>query len=357
MLALTVSGLAAAAAAPAGSAGPTPALLAEYLTRDIGLEPGELGTIERGEPVARSLDTKDANEVAIVAVIKVDIPKEQYLERLRDITRLKQGEPILQIGKFSQPARLDDLDGLTLDPVDVDALKQCRVGDCHFALTTDAIARLGRDLDPLAPGFATQAERWIRRFLLDRVHTYLARGDAALPVYTSRRNPVDVAAESRAVLDASPTFFGFPAAMKRHLREYPNDVVAGVETFVYWSKEKVGPKPVISLTHVVVFYDPQQDGVVSVASKQVYASHYFEASLGLTVAIDDGGDATPKGMYLVYLNRSRSDALSGFMGPIKRTMVRNRSRSGAEATLRRLKRTLETDAVASTGLGAARRHP
>jgi hypothetical protein len=350
-----VCGLTVVTAMPTEPAGRAPAFLADYVTRDIGLGPGDLVAVERGEPVARSLETEDSHEVAIFAVVKVGIPKETYLERLRDIARLKQGDPVLQIGKFGQPARIDDLDGLTLDQVDINALKQCRVGDCHFALTTDAIGRLTHELDPAAPDFAAQAERWVRRFLLDRVHTYLARGDTALPVYTSRPEPVDVAGQFNAVLDASPDFFGFSPAMKRHLREYPNGVPGGVESFVYWSKEKVGPKPVISLTHVVVFYDPQQDGVVSVASKQLYASHYFEASLGLTVAIDDVSEAGGTGMYLIYVNRSRSDALTGFMGPLKRAIVRSRSRSGAEDALRRLKRTLETDAAASARSGGAPR--
>jgi hypothetical protein len=330
------------APADSGPAGRIPVLLADYALHDVGLSAGDLRSVELGEPVARSLDAAAGNEVAIFAVIKVGIAKEEYLERLRDIARLKQGDPVLQIGRFSQPPRIDDLAGLTLDEVDVEALKECRVGDCHFALTTDAIGRVGRELDPSVPDFAARAESWVRRFLLDRVREYLARGDAALPLYTSRRRPVDVGAQFHALLEASPPFFGLPDALRRYLRDCPAGEPATAESFVYWSKEDVGPKPVISLTHVVVLPDARNRGFVSVASKQIYASHYFEASLGLTVALDDASRAHAPGMYLVYLNRSRSDALGGFMGPLKRAIVRGRSRAGAEEALRRLKRALET---------------
>jgi hypothetical protein len=52
---------------------------------------------------------------------------------------------------------------------------------------------------------------------------------------------------------------------------------------VYWSKEKFGLQPVVSLTHVAIYKRPLPDGTnVLIASKGIYATRYFEALLGPT---------------------------------------------------------------------------
>lgn len=57
-----------------------------------------------------------------------------------------------------------------------------------------------------------------------------------------------------------------------------------------------------------------------ISSRQLYASHYFDASLGLTVLARD-----ESGSVLAYLNRSRVDAFGGG-GGITRRIVRSRAR-------------------------------
>jgi hypothetical protein len=62
------------------------------------------------------------------------------------------------------------------------------------------------------------------------------------------------------------------------------------------------------------------------ASKQIYGTHYFDSSLGITVLVDAPNSSGP-GMFLAYVNRSRLDALRGFFGGLKRSVVRSRARS------------------------------
>jgi hypothetical protein len=50
-----------------------------------------------------------------------------------------------------------------------------------------------------------------------------------------------------------------------------------------------------------------QDAVV--AWKQLYASHYFDASLGLTTYATDGSAS-----YVIHLDRLRADSLGGAFG-------------------------------------------
>jgi hypothetical protein len=64
-----------------------------------------------------------------------------------------------------------------------------------------------------------------------------------------------------------------------------------------------------------------------IASKQIYASHYFEASLELTALIENEVAGESPGLLLLYLNRSRFDTLRkssplGMKDKIKKGVLR-----------------------------------
>jgi hypothetical protein len=90
------------------------------------------------------------------------------------------------------------------------------------------------------------------------------------------------------------------------------------------------------LNHVAI--QEGADGAI-VASKQLYSSHYFWTALEVRVLVPDPSRGT--GFWFVNLNRSRSDGLTGFVGRIIRGRVREGARSGLEAGLAAVKRTLE----------------
>jgi hypothetical protein len=68
-----------------------------------------------------------------------------------------------------------------------------------------------------------------------------------------------------------------------------------------------------------------------VASKMLYASHYFWAALELRVLLPDA--ARGRGFWLVTISRSRSDGLSGFTGMFVRRRVRSEALKGVQAVL------------------------
>ena len=74
-----------------------------------------------------------------------------------------------------------------------------------------------------------------------------------------------------------------------------------------------------------------------VATKQIYATHYFDAGLGLSVVY-----AHPSGgVYLVAMNRARTRSLTSVMRAFVRSTVRSRSREAMEKVLRFTKVALE----------------
>lgn len=112
---------------------------------------------------------------------------------------------------------------------------------------------------------------------------------------------------------------------------------------VYWSKEKVGRRGVASITHLVI--SRPTDGSpadYAIASKQIYGSHYVDASLGLTVLLPDHSGSSPA-MYLAYVNRSRVDVFSGMFGGLARSIVTSKARSTVADQLARLRQNLEAE--------------
>ena len=95
----------------------------------------------------------------------------------------------------------------------------------------------------------------------------------------------------------------------------------------------------LSMTHVTIY--PRRHGnanEVLIASKQLYATHYFESSLAFTMMIPrEGGE----GSYLLYLNRSRTDTLRGFFSGITRLFISGHVRDGAAKSLQLAKERLE----------------
>jgi hypothetical protein len=76
-----------------------------------------------------------------------------------------------------------------------------------------------------------------------------------------------------------------------------------------------------------------------VASKMLYASHYFWTALELRVLVPH--PSRGPGFWLVTVNRSRSDGLSGFTGTFVRGRVRSEVRDGMLGALQATKSRLE----------------
>ena len=75
------------------------------------------------------------------------------------------------------------------------------------------------------------------------------------------------------------------------------------------------------------------------AEKQLYASHYFQAALDLTVCVKD---AQRPGFYLITLKGSKQAGLTGLKGGIVRKVAVGKSRASLERVLVTIKQKLET---------------
>lgn len=331
-LAASLLAMAVAAAAPQPALAPH---LRSFLSGALKFSAGELTDLERGKIVRHRLDASAPSEVAAVGAVRIAADKNVFIDAYRDIVRFKRGPEVLQIGRFSNPPVLSDLDGLTITRDDAD-LRTCRVHDCDIRLPASAIARVQHEIDWSAADADARAAALFKQLLLDHVHAYATGESGRIAQYDDDKQPVMRMKDFEGVLDASAFIGSLVPGLDAHLRDYPRAPLAGAEDLLYWSKEKFGLTPFITVTHVTITRDAQGDYVMT--SKDVYSSRYFDASLTLSIASDAvDGD----GFFVVYMNRSRASALKGAFAGLRRSIVERRARGSIEENLRSLKLRLE----------------
>ena len=310
-------------------------LLRTHLT----LTPSELSVVERGRAVAKSLRAGDRREIAAGGAVRVGVPARFFLQKFVDIVSFKQSPIVRQIGKFSETPRRDDLAGLTFDPGDLDEIRSCRVGDCDIQLSAEQIRRIQGAVDWSRPDAPAQANRVLRDMLFDYVELYQRAGNQALLEYADDDAPLRVndelrllVAHSRSVLSGLPEFGELLSASSSQLQP--------ANEFLYWSKEQFGLKPVVSITHVIVYLPGRPDVPdIVIASKQIYASRYLAASLALTFGVEPS-PGTPA-FYMAYVNRTRPRAFPPVIGGLVRRVAQGQTRDGLEEQLQLAKARLE----------------
>jgi hypothetical protein len=245
----------------------------------------------------------------------IDISADFFVERVRDIVNFTKSDHVLQSGKFSNPPRVEDLADLTFEKADIDALRYCKPKRCDVKLPAAAMDRFRKEVDWSQPNHRDRASEVWKQILVDYATTYMREGNKALFEYNDKSDAVQLNDEFRTLLQPASYTYEFTPELQKFLEQYPSARPAESEDFVYWTKETFGLKPVVSLTHLTIYRHRRPNGTVAlIASKGIYASHYLESSLGFTSFVDYDG---PDPSYLIYVNRSRSDALRGILAGIR----------------------------------------
>jgi len=309
------------------------------LTRILPLTRADVGRITAGRTVVRSLATADGREVATLGAVAMNVRPAYYASLLRNITKFKQSDAVLQIGTFSASPVLADVKRLTIGARDIDRLRECEIRDCGVQLPAAAISDL-RQVKWSAPDAAVRANARLRELLVEYVRSYRARGTAALMQYVDGSVPVDVATEFRSLVESEPRILWHFPPLYRHMLSYPANRRSDIDDVLYWSKQQIGARQVVTITHLAIWRsaDPHLPPYIA-ASKQIYGSVYFDASIGVTLLVPVGDHRT----IVAYVNRSRVDVFGGLLGPIKRGLVRMRARAVMGGLLTRTKDRLESD--------------
>jgi hypothetical protein len=305
------------------------------LQQKAAFETADFTALEQGQTVVKLTPITDKREVAVCGLITLSTDADRFLQSYLDgMTRTNQ--TVLEAGRFGSAPAVADLQQLTVESADIEDLKQCVVGDCELKLSANMIERFRREIDWQAPDYQTRAGELLKQMLVEYVGDYLKRGNAALIEYNDKRDGVRLVDEHQALNTA-------PGYLNDLLRD-SQSTLRVVEDAIVWSKVKFGLKPVLMINHIKVYRDAREFGPqVLVASKQIYANHYFNSSLGLTGFVSVPG-ATPAA-YLIYENRSRADGLQGPLSKLKRRMIENKAVDGLRSILDHTRLSLDGSAV------------
>jgi len=322
--AMFLSGLLALAVPAATSAQEAPPR--PFLRKVIQLDDAQLAAMEKGQVVTKMLPTTDKAEIAAFGVVKAAGTVDRLVTLARDVQKFRQVPEIPEMGRFSTPAKLEDLKGLTYPPADIAALRKCKPGSCDVKLGTKGLETAAR-IDWSAPDAESRAVAAFNQGIVDYVTAYQKGGTDAMSNVLDKKDEKSRAQEYRTLLANSPYLVEYVKEFNDYLVAYPNGKLAGADDVLYWAKDTFGLKPVVSVYHMTVYKSPR--GAL-LASKLLGATHYFNAALEIMAAVPA---ADGKSLYLLSLYRTRIDPPTGMLSGMLMGKVRSGVETGVRANL------------------------
>jgi hypothetical protein len=342
-VAVGLAALLALAGGPASVIGQAPtesASLQAFAKQQLELSNSEATSLSEGRPIVKTLEATVKREMTTAGGIRIDgASMAKFVEQFKTLEGFRTSQFILQVSKFSEQPKLADLDALVLDAADLDSLRKCRVGSCDVQLSAEDIRRFSTDVQWQLPSATAQATALYKSILFRHLSDYRAGGGSRLVAYHDQEQPMVLATETAALLDARPSLLDHAPALQDYIRRFPAVTLPNTYDFYYWSKEAFGFKPVVGLNHVSV-HSTTGRGDVLIVTTQIYASHYIEGSVAVNAVMPDPRGGKP-GFLWLYMNRSRVGRLAGLIGTLSRPIMQRKARAGLTKSLQQTKQRLE----------------
>lgn len=330
---------AAAAAVAIVLAGPVTAQtnITEFrklLAESAELSNEEFSSLESGKPVVKALSVVDKQEVAVIGVILIDPLPSITLEAFRDSMSQKNSPELNAQGRFSSPPSMLDLSGFELEDRDFKELQKCTLGNCDMNMSAEWIKRFNSEIDWSKPGNKEKATQLFRQMLLQYVQDYSSSGTASLGEYSNRNKTVDLQ-DAHLSLNQSTLFLKeIGPELFEYLRDFPRGELNGEKSEFHWSILDFGLNPTVTLTHASAFTNAA--GQHFLVTRQFYSSRYLDASLTLAMLL-----RFDSGTYLVFTDRSRSDALGGIFHGLSKGIVETEAIERVRNVIQRATQRLE----------------
>ena len=331
-----------AAAALLGLSQSNPDDLQTFFRQDIGLSRDQVVAIRNGRPVTKTLPSRTPAEVFLFGAVYIHAAPESYVQFATDFGRLRKLPNYLALGVLSNPPKLSDLNGFSFDDDDIQALKNCKTGDCLIQMPASSIEELQRSINWSASDVNEQVNQLLQKTALQRLVAYQREGNQVLGAYNDKRDPTDVAQQFAYMLSYTKVLPARLPDFYHYLLAYPNAKPANVEDTFYWARVKFGLKPTLRVVQMVAMRGNPGDQVAyAIAEKQLYASHYFETALDLSFCVRGTDNPSEPGFYLIMAMGSEQAGLTGAKGSMVRKVAVGRSVSNLQDALTTVKNTLE----------------
>ena len=178
--------------------------LQAFLRTQLHLSDTELSTLNEGRPVVKNLPATMKREMTTVGGVRIrGGALARFVNQFKTLEGFRTSPFVLQIGKFSEPPQLGDLDALTLDAGDIDALRTCRVGACDVQLAAGDIRRFNTEVNWEPSTAARDATALYKTILFAHLTEYRAGGRDRLVQYHDQEAPLRLTTETIALLDAT----------------------------------------------------------------------------------------------------------------------------------------------------------
>jgi hypothetical protein len=326
-----------------------PAEPGKFFHEFAGLNDDQIREIRAGKAVAKILDSPTADQVFVFGAVYVNSTPEHYLKFASDIDALRKLPSYIAVRKFSDPPQLSDLAGFTMDEQDFKQLKNCKQGHCEVQLPTEAMDEFQRSVNWSAPDADDQANHVAQQMVLQALLRYQQGGNAALGTYRDKNHPAVVAETFASLLSRSKALPAYLPELHEYLLNYPKADSGNIQSEFYWEKVNFGLKPTLRMVQAIVYQGKSPERpAYAVAVKQLFASHYFESALDLTVCVKDDERTDHPGFYLITMKGSQQAGLTGFKGGIVRKVAVDKTRSSLEKALASIKQKLESQAQSSS---------
>jgi len=321
-----------------------PPRLRRTLTTQLKASEQDLRAVEGGRVVAYSVDSGAAEDVMLVGMTRIWAPPEAFVRRYRDIMKFESAPGVIAGGKFSLPPGDADLSGLRLSKKEADELRKCKPGDCAFKIGDSGMQFLHKTVNWNSPDYVEQATKALRALWLQYLTRYQTSGNGGLVVYHDAPQYSSIERGLDRLLARATALDEYAPQLTEYLRNYPRSANTPTEEFFYWQIAEFGLKPVHRVTHVVIQRTPATFGdAYVIAAKMLFASHYFRSALEIRFLIP-GQDQHIGGMhYLVMVQRSYVDGLTGLRGRFLRGFAVRRARQTMERYLANAKAKVEID--------------
>ncbi|MFZ3200543.1 MAG: hypothetical protein WA175_05270 [Candidatus Acidiferrales bacterium] len=317
--------------------------LQTYFRQYVGLTQDQIAAIQSGQPFAKNLPSRAPAEVFLWGAVYIHAAPESYLKFAHDFDRLRKLPNYLALGVFSNPPQLPDLNGFEFTSDEVQALKNCKPGDCQIQLPGSAIQDFQQSIDWSAPDVDDQVNELVHKRALERLLAYQRDGNQALGVYNDKHDPTEVADQFAYMLSYDKALPVYLPDFYHYLLDYPRAKPANVEDTFYWARVKFGLKPTLRVVQMVTLRGKPGDPLAyAIAEKQLYSSHYFETALDMSFCVRGHNDSKQPGFYLIMAMGSEQTGLTGIKGSIVRHVAVGRSVSNLRDALASIKATLES---------------
>jgi hypothetical protein len=294
----------------------------------FGFTPQEVARARAGEAVAKTLNTNDAVDLAVVAAVKVSSTPDRLVYWFNDIGNFRQAAQLGLARRISDPPQTSDFADLSLDPGEVTAIKECRPGNCALLLGDKAMARFQAEVNWSAPDPGTAATKLLRQLLTEYGRAYLEGGDQALGTLHNEKAPKARADEFHQVLWQAKALFDVTPDLAAYLEGFPSVKLTGAQSFLYWAKSALGTDASISIHQLVIYHSPGGDAFVT--DKQLFASRYVDSMLTVVLL---ASSPDKKGFYLIVGARARSSMLGSLGARIMRGKVETTVREQTQSYL------------------------